>query len=73
MTECADGPQAFYSYSQLAKLSGLSRYQVRRLIKRNGVHVIRSGEKVFVPLAALRAALPWFFDSMEEVRAMRMG
>lgn len=71
MCDCYAGPKAVYSYAELAALSGLSRHQVRHLVKRNAVSLIRSGKKAFVPLAALRAALPWLVDSFREADGLR--
>ena len=64
------GPKAVYTVPELATLSGLSRFQVGRLLARNDVQVVRAGRRTLVPLAALRAALPWMVDSLREVSGL---
>ena len=69
MCSCAEGPRPLYRVEELAEMAGMTRWQVRRLLARNDVPLVRSGRRVFVPLAALRAALPWVWDSLVEARA----
>jgi 16S rRNA U516 pseudouridylate synthase RsuA-like enzyme len=51
-------PKALYSFTELAKLSGLSRHQVRRLVKSAGMATVEIGRKSFVPLVVLQDACP---------------
>lgn len=74
MCSCGlDAIRPTYSIPQLAALSGMSRWRVGRLLEKNGVPLQWSGTRRVVPLAALRASLPWIFDSVLESRALRTG
>jgi hypothetical protein len=64
--------KAIYSVTELATLSGLSRYQVHRLLRSNRVNALRPGarKKVGVPLDSLREALPTVWESILTRRAL---
>ena len=63
-------PRAVYTVPELARLSGLSRFQVGRLLTSNDVWIVRAGRRKLVPLIALRAALPLIFDSILEAKGL---
>jgi excisionase family DNA binding protein len=64
-------PQPLYTIRELAKRLGRSKATVRRLLRSNGVHTERNGNKEEVPFAALMAALPWSAQSVLEVENSR--
>jgi hypothetical protein len=56
--------RAVWSISELAEASGLSRFQVRRLLKSNGVLTERIGRKVIVSFTSLKAVLPGLYATL---------
>ncbi len=56
--------QATYTVSQLERLSGISRFALHRMLRRHGVHVIRDGRTLLVPLTSLRELLPEVWPSI---------
>lgn len=58
--------KACYTLSELASMSGISRWRVRRLLERNGVAIAKSGSDRVVFLSALKKALPELWDSILE-------
>lgn len=57
-------PKAAWSITELAKAAGLSRFQVRRMIKSNGVLTERIGKKVLVPFTSLKALMPGLYAAL---------
>jgi hypothetical protein len=57
-------PQAVYTIGELARLSGLSRYRMLRMLKGAGVKVHRSGRVFVVFLADLNTAFPKLWRSL---------
>lgn len=53
-----------WSITELAEASGLSRFQVRRMLKSNGVQTERIGKKVIVPFTSLKALLPGLYAAL---------
>jgi hypothetical protein len=65
--------KALYSFTDLARLAGLTRHQVRRLCKRNAVETVSIGKKTYVPLAAFEVAFPTLWRSMQRVQQLASG
>ncbi len=57
-------PQAVYTVGELAKLAGLSRYRMLRMLEGAGVTVHRSGRVFVVFLADLHTAFPKLWRSL---------
>lgn len=59
--------QLAYTITELAELTGESRYRVRKLLAQNGVKMHKSGvRKRVVMLSHIRQAFPEFWDSLIE-------
>ena len=64
------GIKPVYRVEELARMVGLSRFAVLRLLKRYEVPTIRSGRTVLVPLVAFRVAFPDLWESVLWARSM---
>jgi excisionase family DNA binding protein len=58
-----------YSVTELAELTGLSRFTMHRWLKRERVHTIRIGRKILVPFLSFRAAFPEVWEACTKPRA----
>lgn len=56
--------KAAYSIRELSELTGLSRWQVHRMIARDDVQTIKLGDHLMVPLLAFRVAYPELWSSL---------
>jgi len=57
--------KAFYTIPELAKMAGMSRERMQRLLERNEVRLKRSGRHFLVPLSEINDKMFWLRDSME--------
>jgi len=64
--------QAFYSVAVLARAGNVHRDLLRRLLRANGVRLVRAGRSLFVPLSEIEAKLPRVWDSIKAVEALRI-
>jgi hypothetical protein len=63
--------QALYSTAALARAANVTSKLMRRLLRANGVTLIRSGRALFVPLFEISRKIPPLWESLlllEEVR-----
>jgi hypothetical protein len=65
------GAQLVYSIARLAKLGGVSRFLLRRLLKASGVTFVRSGRTVLVPLSEIEEKLPTLWNSFRSLERAR--
>jgi hypothetical protein len=56
-----DGPlrlQALYSLTTLARVAGVTKQTLTRVLRANGVALLGSGRALLVPLSEIRARIP---------------
>jgi hypothetical protein len=56
--------RAVYRIPELARLAGISRWRMRRLLEEGGVELSRSGRMRLVYLADVQRALPVLWESL---------
>ena len=59
-----------YSVPQLARLAGMSRWSMVRLLRSAGVTLHRIGHKRLVFLSEVRRALPALWESLDEYESL---
>jgi hypothetical protein len=62
--------KAAYSIPELARMSGMHRHKVRRLLEANGVELGRQGRVLVVYLSALKRALPDLWEGILDRAAL---
>ena len=60
--------QLIYTPTQLAQLTGISRWQAIRLVEQAGIPWQRNGRNRFIYLSQLKEALPLVWDSLVATR-----
>jgi hypothetical protein len=56
--------QALYSIVALARFARLTRYKLRRILRSNGIQLVRIGRAVFVPLSEIERKIPPLWASI---------
>ena len=59
-----------FSVPELARLAGMSRWAMGRLLRTAGVVIHRSGHKRVVFLSEVKRALPALWESVDEYQAL---
>jgi excisionase family DNA binding protein len=63
-----------YTIAELCRMTGLSRGQIERLLKRNGIRVMQTGRgKRWVPLAEIAEKLDLFARSLKLAEFLNDG
>lgn len=65
--------QAFYSIARLARIANVTRHMMSRVLRANGITMMRAGRALFVPLSEIRERIPAFWDSLCAAEAARRG
>jgi hypothetical protein len=65
--------RALYTLAELAVASSLSRARLVRLFERIGIHTMRSGTLVLVPLSELEKKAWPFWESIQTAEMVRHG
>ena len=55
-----------YTIRDLCTMTGLTRKQIRGIIKRNGIELVRAGSRIYVPVSELRDKLRSVWESLDE-------
>ncbi len=63
--------RALYSLAQLARVANVTRHTLRRLLRKNGVTLVRSGRSLFVPLAEIERRIPPLWESLRRLEELR--
>ena len=70
----ADAPlevQAVYSVAALARVANVTPHLLRRVLRANGVELVRAGRSLLVPLSEIESKIPPLWESLKAVEAMR--
>lgn len=72
---CLDGleVQALYSIATLARVARISTYQLRRVLRSNGIVFVRGGRALLVPLSEIRSKIPPLWESLCDAERARRG
>jgi hypothetical protein len=62
--------RALYSIPGLAQAAGISRHQMARLLRANGVAFLRSGRALMVPLHEIMRRVPGLWQSLVTLRRL---
>ena len=63
--------QALYSVATLARVAGVTEQLLKRLLRLNGVKVIKTGRSVLVPLSEIERHIPPLWRSIVAVERLR--
>ncbi len=63
--------QALYSIAALARAVNVSTFTLRRLLRSNGVELVRGGRALFVPLSEIRRKIPPLWESLRAAEELR--
>ncbi len=63
--------QAVYSVVALARAANVTPYLLRRLLRVNGVTLLRVGRAIFVPLSEIEARIPPLWESIKAAEMLR--
>jgi hypothetical protein len=66
-------PGAIYSVGSLARVGNVSTDRLRRLLRANGIELLRVGRVLAVSLVDLRTKLPSLWDSLVLMEQLRSG
>ena len=69
-----DGPlelQAVYSVAALARVANVTPHLLRRVLRANGVELVRAGRSLLVPLSEIESKIPPLWESIKAVEALR--
>jgi hypothetical protein len=59
------GMPGLYSIGTLARLSGVTRHVMLRLLRESRVRFMRAGRAIYVPMTELQKKLPAFWETMK--------
>jgi len=65
MTTPSKRLKPLYTIAELCKMTGLSRGQVERLLRRNGIRVMQTGRRRWVPLSEIAEKLELLSRSLK--------
>lgn len=65
--------KATYSVPELAEMAGITRHEMLRVLRSNGVPLARNGRKIVVFLSAFKRAMPDLWESILDVVSLRAG
>jgi hypothetical protein len=63
--------RALYTIAALARVANVTRYRLRRLLRANGVRLVRTGRALFVPLSEIEKRIPPLWESLCSAEKMR--
>jgi hypothetical protein len=63
--------QALYSIPALARVAGVTRYKLRRVLLAAGVRLIRAGRALYVPISEIEAKIPPLWQSIRGAERAR--
>lgn len=63
--------RAFYSIAALARIGNIHTYTLRRLLRANGVTLMRAQRVLFVPLTEIEAKIPPLWKSICRIAKLR--
>jgi hypothetical protein len=63
--------RALYSIAELARFAHVTTYRLRRVLRANGIVLVRSGRALLVPLSEIEAKIPPLWKSLLDAERLR--
>ena len=65
--------QALYSIAAIARVANVTPSLLRRVLRANGVELVRAGRAVLVPLSEIETKIPPLWESLKAAEMLRAG